>query len=68
MDQVRELSEDKFSDVHPESLAGKLLMENAAKLSNRSHPSARTKPLSILPLNPVALLNTRTVVMSGLWS
>ena len=63
MDQVRELGEDKFSDVHPDSLAGKLLVANAPKLSNRSHLSARTKPLSILILNPVDLLNTRTVVV-----
>jgi len=38
VDEVGELSEHKFSGMHPESLAGNLLGENRLKFSNRSHP------------------------------
>jgi hypothetical protein len=37
MDQISELGEDKFSGMHPESLAKNLLSENCLKTLNRSH-------------------------------
>src|SRR6266581_4367837 len=36
MDQISELGEDKFSGMHPESLAKNLLCKNPVKHSNRS--------------------------------
>src|SRR5437667_5794631 len=39
MDQIGDLGEDKFSGMHPGSLAKDLLDENRAKISNRSHSS-----------------------------
>jgi hypothetical protein len=38
VDEISELSEHKFSGMHPGSLAGNLLGENRLKFSNRSHP------------------------------
>ena len=38
VDQVGELGENKFSGIHPGSLAKNLLGENRIKTSSRSHP------------------------------
>jgi len=45
VDQVGELGENKFSGIHPGSLAEKLLCGNRIKLSSRSHPLPRIRPL-----------------------
>jgi hypothetical protein len=43
LDQVGELGENKFSGIHPGSLAKKLLAENRIKSSSRSHPPSCAK-------------------------
>jgi hypothetical protein len=43
VDQVSELGENKFSSIHPGSLAKELLGENRIKTSSRSHPRSGTR-------------------------